>query len=287
MTILIVLPVLTLLMFELGLNLSMGDFRLFKERPRAVLVGLVGQVIVLPALAWLIAMAFHLEPLMLIGVVLIGCCPGGSSSNVFSLLARGDVALSVSLTACSSVLTLVTLPIVMELVTSWLGSAVSIHLPVGKLIMQNLVLMFLPIALGIYIKGRWPEAASRLHSVLSRLAVPLLVLLVAVFYFQNREVIASHIGLLGVCITLLVLASMASGGLLSRAARLSGKERKTIVIEVGMQNAAQAIALAASPLVFNNETIGIPAIIYSIMMNVLLLGYVFVSRRGDSDVPGR
>ena len=98
-TIWIVLPILTLLMFELGLNLKIEDFKLFRDRPKPVIAGLVGQIVVLPLLAWLIGRAFGLEPLFLIGFVLIACCPGGSSSNVFSMLARGDVALSVSPTA--------------------------------------------------------------------------------------------------------------------------------------------------------------------------------------------
>ncbi len=103
-TIFIVIPILTLLMFELGLNLKVEDFKLFKYRPKPVLAGLIGQIVVLPALAWLIGWALHLEPVFLIGFVLIACCPGGSSSNVFSMIAKGDVALSVSLTACSSII---------------------------------------------------------------------------------------------------------------------------------------------------------------------------------------
>ena len=90
-TIWIVLPILTLLMFELGLNLEFEDFKLFKYRPKPVIAGLVGQIIVLPALAWLIGWALKLEPIFLIGFVLIACCPGGSSSNVFSMIAKGDV----------------------------------------------------------------------------------------------------------------------------------------------------------------------------------------------------
>lgn len=280
-TIFIVIPVLALLMLELGLNLTLADFKLFASRPRPVLAGLAGQIIILPVVAWLLARAFGLEPLMLVGVVLIGCCPGGSSSNVFSLLARGDVALSVSLTACSSVLTLFTLPLVMGFVTASVGSQVNVHLPVGQLIVQNLVLMFVPIIAGMLVKRYRPAAAEKMHSVLGKVALPLLVLLVAVFYAQNSEVILANIGRLGLCITALVLCAMAAGSLLSRAARLQGKQRKTIVIEVGMQNAAQAIAIAGSPLVFNNDVIAIPAIIYSIMMNAILITYVAIVRRTD------
>ena len=278
-TIWIVLPILTLLMFELGLNLKIEDFKLFKTRPRPVLAGLIGQIIVLPLLAWLLGRAFGLEPIFLIGFVLIACCPGGSSSNVFSMLAKGDVALSVSLTACSSIITLVTVPLIMEGVTTAAGSAVQVHLPVGKLLMQNIVLMFLPIVVGIAVRKRWANAANKMHNILSRIAFPALIFLATVFFIQNRDAIIDSFGQLGLSVSVLILLAMGSGALLSHSMSLTGKERRTIVIEVGMQNAAQAIAIASSPLVFNNDVIAIPAIIYALLMNVILINYVATLQR--------
>jgi len=278
-TIWIVLPILTLLMFELGLNLHIDDFKLFKSRPKPVIAGLVGQIIMLPLLAWLIGMAMGLEPIFLIGFVLIACCPGGSSSNVFSMLAKGDVALSVSLTACSSIITLVTVPLIMGWVTTAAGSAVQVHLPVGKLFMQNIVLMFLPIAVGIAVRMKWARVAERTHNILSRIAFPALIFLAGVFFVQNRNAIIDSFGQLGLSVSVLILLAMASGALLSWAMRLNARERRTIVIEVGMQNAAQAIAIASSPLVFNNDVIAIPAIIYALMMNVILIAYVAIVKR--------
>ena len=281
-TIWIVLPILTLLMFELGLNLSLSDFKLFRDRPKPVIAGLFGQIVLLPALAWLVGWTFDLEPLMLIGIVLIACCPGGSSSNVFSLLARGDVALSVSLTACSSIITLVTVPLVMGWVTAAVGSETHVQLPVGQLVMQNLVLIFIPIAIGIAVKARWAAAADRIHRVLARIAFPALIFLATVFFIQNREAIVARFGQLGLSISVLILLAMGCGAALSRVMRLSGRERRTIVIEVGMQNAAQAIAIASSPLVFNNDVIAIPAIIYALMMNVILIAYVLLTRHSPT-----
>lgn len=278
-TIWIVLPILTLLMFELGLNLKIEDFKLFKDRPKPVIAGLVGQIIVLPALAWFIGKAFGLEPLFLIGFVLIACCPGGSSSNVFSMLARGDVALSVSLTACSSIITLFTVPLIMDWVTAAVGSQTHVQLPVGKLVMQNLVLMFLPIVVGIVVKKKWESAAHKIHKVLSKIAFPALIFLATVFFIQNREAIAAKFGQLGLSVSVLILLAMASGVIMAWIMRLSGRERRTIVIEIGMQNAAQAIAIASSPLVFNNDVIAIPAIIYALMMNIILIIYVAIAKR--------
>ena len=275
-TIWIVLPILTLLMFELGLNLEFEDFKLFKYRPKPVIAGLVGQIIVLPALAWLIGWVLKLEPIFLIGFVLIACCPGGSSSNVFSMIAKGDVALSVSLTACSSIITLFTVPLILEWVTASAGSEVNVHLPVGKLVMQNLVLMFLPIIVGIIVRKKSYWVANKIHKVLSKIAFPALIFLASVFFIQNRDAIIDKFGQLGLSITVLILLAMASGVALSWAMRVNTRERRTIVIEIGMQNAAQAIAIASSPLVFNNDTIAIPAIIYALMMNVILIIYVAV-----------
>ena len=276
-TIFIVLPILTLLMFDLGLTLRPHDFRLILQRPLPVAAGLIGQIILLPLLAWGVGAIFHLPPLPLLGIMLIACSPGGSSSNVFSMLARGDVALSVTLTACSSIITLFTVPLIMAWVTASVGTGADVHLPVGNLLMQNIVLMAVPILCGLAVGMRWKNAAMRIHNILKRIAFPALILLAGTFFIQHRETIIREIPTLGLTVTTLILLAMGSGSLLAILFRLTGAERRTIVIEVGMQNAAQAITVACSPLVFNDETIAIPAIVYALMMNVLLLIYVAIS----------
>lgn len=278
-TIFIVLPILTLLMFDLGLALKPHDFRLFIERPTSIFAGLLGQIIFLPLIAWCVGNLFHLPPLFFLGIMLVACSPGGSSSNVFSMLAGGDVALSVSLTAFSSVITLFTSPLIMQWVTQAVGTGENFHLPVGNLLVQNLVLMAVPILLGLCVSIYKEPLAKRLHSILKRLAFPCLILLVAVFFLQHRDTIIRDFPNLGFSMTLLILMSMACGIILSWLLRLTGKERRTIVIEIGMQNAAQAITVACSPFVFNNEVIAIPAIIYALMMNVILLLYVSLVKR--------
>ena len=279
MAIWIVLPILTLLMFDLGLSLKLEDFAKVIRQPWPLAIALFGQIILLPAIALGLAWSFHLPPVFFIGLVLIACCPGGSSSNVFSKLAGGDVALSVTLTALSSVITLFTIPLVMSWATALVGTSVGISLPVGNLIKQNLVLMLLPVLLGIGLHYAWPKAAEKTDKVLSRLAFPLLLTLITIFYIQHHRTILDNIGVLGACVTALILLAVGCASLLSRLVRTDARQRRTVVIEVGMQNAAQAIAIASSPLVFANEEMAIPAILYSLMMNIVLLIYVGVVRR--------
>lgn len=281
MAIWIVLPILTLLMFDLGLTLRLEDFGKVFSKPWPLGIALFGQLLLLPAIALGLAYAFKLPPVFFIGLVLIACCPGGSSSNVFSKLAGGDVALSVTLTAISSIVTLFTIPLVMSWATALVGESVGITLPVGNLIKQNLVLMLLPVVLGIALHYAWPKGAEKTDKVLGKLAFPLLLVLVTVFYIQHHRTILANIGILGLCVTALILVAITCSSLLSRLVRTGEKQRRTVVIEVGMQNAAQAIAIASSPLVFANDEMAIPAILYSLMMNVVLLIYVWIVRRKD------
>ena len=277
-TIFIVLPILIILMFDLGLTLRLEDFSRVARHPWPITVALIGQIILLPLIALALAYTLHLPPYFFIGLVLIACCPGGSSSNVFSRLAGGDVALSVTLTVLSSIITLLTIPFIMSWTTRLVGESVGITLPVGNLIMQNLMLMLLPVVLGIIMHYLWPEASQKTDHVLSKLAFPLLLVLITIFYIQHHRTILDNIGILGLSVTMLILIAVSISSLLSRMVHTSTQQRRTVVIEVGMQNAAQAIAIASSPLIFANDTMAIPAIIYSLMMNIVLLIYVAIER---------
>ena len=278
-TIFIVLPILVILMFDLGLTLRLEDFGRVVRHPWPIAVALFGQLVLLPVIALMLAWLLHLSPVYFIGLVLIACCPGGSSSNVFSKLAGGDVALSVTLTALSSIITLFTIPLIMSWATQLVGESVGITLPVGNLIKQNLLMMLLPVLLGIGLHYACPNAAAKTDKVLSKLAFPLLLLLITIFYMQHHHTILANIGTLGLCVTALILLAIGCSSLLSRLVRNNAQQRRTVIIEVGMQNAAQAIAIASSPLIFANDDMAIPAIFYSLMMNIFLLLYVLAARK--------
>jgi BASS family bile acid:Na+ symporter len=278
-TIWIVMPVLIVLMFMLGLDLNLKAFQDIAKNPKAVLLGMVGQIVVLPLAAFALAWVLRLPPVYFMGLVLIACCPGGSSSNVFSLLAKGDVALSVTLTALSSLITLFTLPAIMSFVADKVSvmSGETIDLPVGKLLVQNFVLVFVPMLTGYAFRHYFPDPAVKVRKILGKAAFPALMILALTFFLQYPREIADNFGVLGLSATLLILVSMLCGSGLSRLGQLGGAARRTIVIEVGMQNAAQAIMLAG--IVFHDPVMALTAIIYALLMNVILLLYVLIIRR--------
>ena len=280
-TVWIVMPILLVLMFLLGTDLNKEAFTNVAKNPKGVIVGMLGQIVLLPIIAFGIAWVLKLPPVYFMGLVLVACCPGGSSSNVFSMLIKGDVALSVTLTAISSIVTLFTLPFVMSWVSDFVSqqAGVEIVLPVGKLFVQNIVLLFAPMLLGIALRHFKPAAAAKVNKVLGKLAFPALMVLASIFFLQYPSEIFNNFRVLGVAVICLSLVAMMCSSLLSRVSSFSSAVRRTIVIEVGMQNAAQAIAIATSPFIFNSGEMAIPAIIYALMMNVILLTYVWRIRR--------
>ena len=282
-SVLIVIPILVVLMFLLGTDLNGKAFANVAKNPLAVCLGMMGQIVLLPVIAFAIAWALDLPTIYFMGLVLVACCPGGSSSNVFSMLVKGDVALSVTLTALSSIITLFTLPLTMEYVSVFLSeqTGAEVNLPIGKLMMQNVVLFLIPMLAGIALRHFKPQTAKKVNTVLSKAAFPALMFLALIFFLQYTREIMDNFAILGIAITALILATMGCSSLLSRAGKFGNAVRRTIVIEVGMQNAAQAIAIATSPFIFNSGEMAIPAIIYALMMNVILLLYVYVIRRNE------
>lgn len=279
-TIWIVMPILIVLMFMLGTELNKEAFINVLRNPKAVILGMVGQIVLLPAIAFTLAWMLDMPPVYFMGLVLIACCPGGSSSNVFSMLAKGDVALSVTLTAVSSIITLFTLPAIMELTSQFVSqnTGIAIELPIGKLLIQNIVLLFVPLVAGWLFSHVKPVLASKANKVLNKIAFPALMTLALLFFLQYTQEIIDNFTLTGLACALLIMASMTCSSLLSRVGKLTDAVRRTIVIEIGMQNAAQAIAIATSPFIFDSGEMAIPAIIYALLMNVILLLYVLKIR---------
>lgn len=280
-TIWIVMPILIVLMFLLGTELNKKAFVNVVHHPKAVILGMTGQIIILPAFAFVIAWLLNMPSAYFMGLVLVACCPGGSSSNVFSMLAKGDVALSVTLTAISSIITLFTLPLIMEFTSLFVtqNTGLTIELPVARLLIQNIVLLFVPLMAGWLFRWKFPAQAAKTANALNKTAFPALMLLAFLFFLQYTQEIIDNFALIGIACGTLIIASMLCSSLLAHMGKLASAVRRTIVIEVGMQNAVQAIAIATSPFIFNSGEMAIPAIIYALLMNVILLLYILIFKQ--------
>ena len=233
-------PLLGIIMFGMGLTLKAEDFRVVFSRPRDVLVGCLAQFTVMPLLAFLLTRCFQLEQALAIGVILVGCCPGGTASNVITYLAKGDLALSVGMTAVSTLLAPVLTPLLVWLLA---GETVAVNIP--GMLLSILWVVIVPIVLGLLVKRLWPrttELASGYLPALSSLAICLIVLIVIA---ANAHKLLDGGWIILLVVVLHNILGLAAGYLIGAMLHLSPAKRRAISIEVGMQNSGLASSLAA------------------------------------------
>lgn len=269
---------LAVIMLAMGLGLTIPDFKRIVVEPRAVILGLVNQLITLPLVGFGLAFLFDLPPALAVGFVLITACPGGPSSNLYSNLARGDTALSVSLTAISGVITMVTIPFVTGLaLDTFMGTTRAIHMDVGATIIQLLLIVGVPLAVGMILRARYPERARVAEKHVKRVAVLLLVILIIGAILKEKERVGEYFAILGIPILTLSLGTIGIGLGSAILARLPLRQAVTIGIEVGMQNAALGIGIAITAL--GSEEIAMPAVIYGILAYFTCLVALLIGRR--------
>lgn len=275
----ILLPAaLAFIMFSLGLTLELADFRRVFSRSRAIVAGLIGQIVLLPLFAYAIAIAFRLEPAMAAGLMILAACPGGVSSGLITHLARGETALSISLTAVTSVAAVASVPIVVDLsLRHFTGSGVSAELPLGKLVRGVFFLTTIPVALGMTVRHFLRPLALRAQRVAERLSTLLFVLIVIAFFIGQRQALTTHLGSLGPAVAVLNLAALSFGLFLGALFRLGARDRIAIASECGLQNAALGIFIAAS--VLQAPTLALPSVVYALLMNVSAILFVIGLRR--------
>jgi BASS family bile acid:Na+ symporter len=263
----VLLPVaLGVIMLGLGLSLTVADFKRVVRYPRPVLVGLSCQMFVLPAACLLIAEAFALPPELAVGLMLLAASPGGATANLFSHLARGDVALNITLTAVNSVLSLITLPIIVTLsMARFMGEGKSIPLPLEKVV-QVFAIVLVPVAIGMAVRSRSPAFADRLDRPVKALSALFLILVVAASIAKERNNVVDFIQQVGLAALTFNLASMAVGYLVPRLLRVEKRQAIAIGMEIGIHNGALAITIASSPLLLGNSVMAIPAAVYSVIM---------------------
>lgn len=276
----VVLPLaLAIIMLGMGMSLAVSDFTRIISVPRAMFLGLGNQLVVLPLLGFAVAWSFSLSPELAVGILLIALCPGGPTSNIISFLARADLALSVSLTAVSSVVTNFTIPILLNLaLLFFIGDGQIIQLPIGKTILQIFAVTLVPIMIGMAIRRQFPAFTARSMRTVNILSAVFFALILLLAILQERQHIVPYFQQSGVAVITLNIAALAIGFTTGSLMGLSQRQKVTISIETGIQNGSLAIFLALSPMVLNNPSFAIPAVIYSLTMFVTAIAVVFLAR---------
>ncbi len=271
---------LGVIMLGLGLGLTLADFRRVARYPRAVLTGLFLQSAVLPWVALGLALLFKLPPELAVGLMLLAASPGGATANIYSHLARGDVALNITLTAINSLLCLLTLPLILKLSLGFfLGSGDYVQPPVTKIVEVALIIL-LPVAFGMLVRARAPAFAARMEKPIRLLSVLVLALLIVAAVAKERNTVLQFFASIGVVCLLFNLASLAIGYFAPRALRLPRKQAIAIAMEIGIHNGTLAIYIALN--VLENATMSIPAAVYSLVMFFTAAVFAwFAARRPD------
>lgn len=257
---------LGIIMLGLGLSLTLADFTRVARYPKPVLVGLACQLLLLPVACFFIAKAFGLAPALAVGMMLLAASPGGTTANLYSHLAHGDVALNITLTAVSSVIAILTMPLIVNFsLAHFMTDDQALPLQFGK-VLQVFVIVLGPVAIGMALRRRFPAFAARMEKpvkIVSALFLLIIVLMAVIKDWQTVTTYAPVVGLAALCFNLL---SLAVGYYVPRMLNLSRRQAVAIGMEIGIHNGTLAIALALSPVLLNNSTMAIPAALYSVLM---------------------
>lgn len=263
----VLLPLaLGVIMLGLGLSLSLADFKRVVQYPKAVTIALACQMLLLPAVCLGIAHLFGLPPALAVGLMLLAASPGGATANLFSHLAKGDVALNITLTAVNSVLSLATLPLLVNAsLVHFMGEGKTIPLQFGKVI-QVVAIVLVPVAIGMIVRARKPHVADRMDKPVRILSAVFLLLVIGSAIINERDKLGTYFQEVGPAALTFNLASMFIGYSIPRLLRVERKQAVAIGMEIGIHNGTLAIAIASSPALLNNPTMAIPAAIYSLIM---------------------
>ncbi len=264
---------LGVVMFGMGLTLNLQDFKIVFSRPRDVIIGCLAQFTVMPLLAWGLSRLFSLDEALALGVILVGCCPGGTASNVITYLAKGDLALSVGMTGVSTLLA----PFLTPLLT-WALAGKSVNVDVVGMLLSILWVVILPIAIGLIVKWIWPKFTEKATDYLPAFSSIAIALIVAIIISANADKLLAGGLLIIVVVMLHNICGLGLGYLIGCLLGLSVSKKRAISIEVGMQNSGLASSLAtihfaAYPLAT------IPGAIFSVWHNLSGAAVAYLYRR--------
>ena len=262
----VVLPLsLFIIMWGMGLSLTLGDFRRVVKVPKAVAVGIFLQMILLPLVGLAVVTLMGLDGALAVGLMVLALSPGGVTSNMVSFLARGDVALSVTLTALVSIISPFTIPLVLApVMDSLMGASASVSLPVGETILQLLVITIVPVSLGMLVRRYAPAFAARSERPVKVLSLLFLLLIIAGIMRQNWAQLPEFFAQAGLAALVLNVLALAIGYYGARVVGLAREQCVTIGVEVGIQNGTTALVITGTILA--NPTMSIAPAIYSLLM---------------------
>lgn len=262
----VLLPlILGFIMFSLGLGLTVDDFKRIFTQPRALLVGAVCHFVILPLACFFLLSVWGMTGAFAVGFMILAACPTGSTSNLLTYLARGDVALALSFTAVASVATIFTLPIVVTWALGhYMGAARAIDVPVGLMMGQVALVLGVPVSLGMFVRHCWSDWALRFEPRATRVATVLFVLIVVLAVAKNWQLMRDNFSTLAPFALLLNLSMLFVGFAVAWAVRLSRRQSITLGIETAVQNAALALVIGST--VLKNDAMAIPGALYGVIM---------------------
>lgn len=282
------LPVaLGIIMLGLGLSLTLADFARVLKQPKAVIIALLCQLVVLPAICFGLVLAFQLPPILAVGMMMLAASPGGTTANLYSHLFRGDIALNISLTAVNSVIAVITLPIITNFAIAYfqpfddrLGLQWSKALEVFAIVL-------LPVALGMIVRRFWPRFAASMDKPVRIASVVILIVVIAGAVASNWTLLVANFTQLALITVLFCLISLAIGFLVPRMLRVGRRQAIATSFEIGIHNATLAIVIAQS--VLGSVELSLPAAVYGVLMFFIAFGFGFLIRdraaEGSESVP--
>lgn len=253
-------------MLGMGMSLVPDDFARVFKYPKAVLIGLTNQLIFLPIIGFLLAISFGLNATMATGLMILSVCPGGPTSNLITQVCKGNIALSITMTAFASFASMLTIPFILSYALQYfdLGTNIVVKLPIANTILQIMVITVIPISLGMVIRHFKPAFSKRMERPMRIASTVIFVLVFVAIFAVNLDLLGEAIREVGLVTLVLNLVTMSLGFLTARLFQLDLKNSISITIESGIQNGTLAVVVATT--IFHSFEMGIPAAIYSIWM---------------------
>ena len=269
---------LAFIMFYLGLTLVVADFRQVAQRPKALAVGLVGQVLLVPLAGFAVVRLSGLDPVMAVGLMVLAACPSGVSSGLLTHLARGDTALAISLTAVTSLASVLTLPLVVGAAYQvFMASQLAVQLPVAAMVKGIFVLTTLPVLLGMVLRWRFAAMVMRVEPTIGKVTTTLFVLIVLNTFWDQRQVLLDNLPTLGSAVVVLNVLILAGAYALSRVTGLTRRDRIAVITECGLKNSALGIVVSLQWL--HQPAMSAPSVVYALSMNAFALAFVVLMRK--------